>query len=244
MWAAVINILSVEKSTQTFAKISNQDAKVWAILLLLRRKRSKEVFVTSWLSTVSTWLNLGDKRGSQPSGSEKKKKGLRSPQCFRAGSPQLQTAAAWQPLPDVASSWWRPCCSKPSQWENAMTTGRVPPLRGSGCLLIMLLREDSCSGTDGWWRLSPLSFPSPTSVNKSLSYQHWLYIVPFAKAFFFLRTKSNILTNVINLKNTKRKAKNKSHLSALQQPKTATINISSTFWYTQFLCISPHRVIL
>ena len=74
MWAAVINILSVEKSTQTFAKISNQDAKVWAILLLLRRKRSKEVFVTSWLSTVSTWLNLGDKRGSQPCGSEKKKK--------------------------------------------------------------------------------------------------------------------------------------------------------------------------
>ena len=186
MWAAVINILSVEKSTQTFAKISNQDAKVWAILLLLRRKRSKEVFVTSWLSTVSTWLNLGDKRGSQPSGSEKKKKkGLRSPQCFRAGFPQLQTAAARQPLPDVASSWWRSCCSKPSQWENAMTTGRVPPLRGSGCLLIMLLREDSCSGTDGWWRLSPLSFPSPTSVNKSLSYQHWLYIVPFAKAFFF-----------------------------------------------------------
>ena len=168
MWAAVINILSVEKSTQTFAKISNRDAKVWAILLLLRRKRSKEVFVISWLSTVSTWLNLGDKRGSQPSG-YKKKKGLGSPQCMRAGSPQLQTAAAWQSPP---SSWWRPCCSKPSQWENALTTGRVPPLRGSGCLLIMLLREDSCSGTDGWWRLSPLSFPSPTSVNKSLSYQH------------------------------------------------------------------------
>ena len=178
-----MNILPVENQPKPL-QTSNWDAKVWAILLLLRRKRSKEVFVISLLSTVSVWLNLGDKWGSQPSGSEKKKESGVT-QCVRAGSPQLQTASAWQPPPEVASSWWRPCCSKSSQRQNALTTGRVPPLRGSGCLLIMLLREDSCSGTDERWRLSPVSLPSPTSVNKSLSYQHWLYIVPFAKAFFF-----------------------------------------------------------
>ena len=133
---------SCGKSTQTFAKTSNWDAKVWAILLLLRRKRSKEVFVISLLSTVSVWLNLGDKWGSQPSGSEKKRSrellsvcelGLPSYRQPLRGSPNLRSLPHDGDLaaPNQASGrmLWpqagcRPC-GEVGVTNNAVTGGQL-----------------------------------------------------------------------------------------------------------------------
>lgn len=101
---------SCGKKIQTSVKINYKGAKeqVWAILLLLRKKRSKEVFLIPSPSTVCLWGDLGDKCGSQSSGADKRTQD--SLMCVNGGAslPPRPVSCCRRPPCEDTSWWWRP----------------------------------------------------------------------------------------------------------------------------------------
>lgn len=166
MWAAIINIVPVESESkplwkQTIRILRNRCEQLYHFS---ERREAKEVFIFPLPSTMFTWGNLGDKRGSQSSGSEK-----RTQESLSVCEPGSQVSPARDSRCTAVLTWGRvlmmeTCCSKPSQPENALTIGRVLPLWGSGCLLIMLITREGQLFRH-WWMMEIITslLPHPHS---------------------------------------------------------------------------------